>query len=181
MEINLHEDDKVILDINMVPILDPERMKDVLKNELEKNGFEIEGNKATKENPNGSDYEIDLDELKLEIDVSKALQEKKSEIYMEEEDLPDELIQGGKDEIEIDVNLVDDEVRKSIENAVNRNNSKTNQAVTQETLKGRQLINEILRDVYREAVKEKANSMGNVSSMNETNENGEMKIRVEIE
>jgi hypothetical protein len=42
-------------------------------------------------------------------------------------------------------------------------------------------VNGVLKEVYREAIKEKASTMGSVVGVSETSENGTYRIRVEIE
>lgn len=52
--------------------------------------------------------------------------------------------------------------------------------VIRETVAARQTLNGALKEVYREAIKEKADQLGNVTGVSESSEGGTWRLRVEI-
>ena len=181
MHMNLHEDQNVILDIDLLPILDKESMQEILANELKKvEGNEVDGKIHIKPKKNVV-YKIDPQEQKLEIDVTNL--KKDLDIYVEEESLSRKiksLATGGCIEIDADSDMME-ELTDRIGGRLEQAEKEILQVIVEESLAARQLLNKVLKEVYKEAVKQKANSMGNVTSIQECDEDGEYRVRVEIQ
>ncbi|BBM85769.1 hypothetical protein [Candidatus Uabimicrobium amorphum] len=181
MHMNLHEDQNVILDIDLLPILDKESMQEILTNELKKvGGNEVDG-KIHIEPKKNVVYKIDPQEQKLEIDVTNL--KKDLDIYVEEESLSRKiktLAKGGCIEIDADSDMME-ELTERIGGRLEQAEKEILQVVVEESLAARQVLNKVLKEVYKEAVKKKANSMGNVTSIQECDEDGEYRVRVEIQ
>jgi hypothetical protein len=73
----IHVEDGVQSALEMLPILPPDRMADLLGNELEKRGFVRDGNKATRTDPDGVVVTIDLESatVTVKLGASKEVQE----------------------------------------------------------------------------------------------------------
>lgn len=181
MHMNLHEDQNVILDIDLLPILDQEAMQEILKNELLKiGGEEVEG-KIVLEPKKNVIIKVDTKEQKLEVDVTNL--KKDLDIYVEEESLSRKiknLAKGGCIEIDAGSDVME-ELSERIGGHLQQAEREILEVIVQESLEARQILNKVLKEVYKEAVTKKANSMGNVTSMQESDENGEYRVRVEIQ
>ncbi|WP_372365589.1 hypothetical protein [Candidatus Uabimicrobium sp. HlEnr_7] len=180
MHMNLHEDQNVILDIDLLPILDTETMQEILAEELKKaGGSEVDG-KIQIEPKKNIIYTIDPKQQKLEIDVRGL--KKDIDILVEEESLSRKiknLAVGGCIEIDGESDMME-ELSSRIGGQLQEAEKNILQVIVEESLGARQLVNKVLKEVYKEAVKQKANSMGNVTSLQESEENGEYRVRVEI-
>ena len=73
----VHVEDGVESPLEMLPILAPERMGELLAKELEEQGFIRDGNKATRTDPDGIEITVDLETatVQVKIGASADLQE----------------------------------------------------------------------------------------------------------
>ncbi len=187
---NLHiKENKINIDINMLNILDTSSMSEILKkvvlnlkNELSESISQIDqtGKILEIKTDNGMIYNIDLEKLILSIDLSESFKNIDTNIY--EESLTENLRQLAKNEIITidDIDILDDKSKKVIQENTNLINSEIEKKLVTETFRARQFINQILKEVYKEAIKEKASQMGNINSIKESDENGEYRVKMII-
>lgn len=187
---NLHiKENKINIDINMLNILDTSRMSEILKkvvlnlkNELSESISQIDqtGKILEIKTDNGMIYNIDLEKLILSIDLSESFKNIDTNIY--EESLTENLRQLAKNEIITidDINILDDKSKEVIQQNTNLIKSEIEKKLVTETFRARQFINQILKEVYKEAIKEKASQMGNINSIKESDENGEYRVKMII-
>jgi hypothetical protein len=65
----VHVEDGVESPLEMLPILAPERMGDLLAAQLEEQGFVRDGNKATRKDPDGIEITVDLESAKVTVKI----------------------------------------------------------------------------------------------------------------
>jgi hypothetical protein len=68
----VHVEDGVQSPLEMLPILPAQRMGDLLGNELEKQGFKRDGNKATRTDPDGVEISVDLDTATVTVKLGAS-------------------------------------------------------------------------------------------------------------
>jgi FtsH ternary system domain X5 len=76
----VHVEDGVQTPLELLPVLAPERMADLLGKELEAQGFEIDGNLATRTDPDGIEITVDLQAatVSVKLGATTKLDEKVS-------------------------------------------------------------------------------------------------------
>lgn len=186
LEINKN---KVKIDINMLNILDITKMSDILKkvvlNLKDESISEINqvDSLIKIKNENGVIYEIDLQTLNLSIDLSDTFNNIDIDVY--EESLTNNLRNLSENETIIinkdNIQNLDDKSKELIEKQTENINTEIEKQLVSESFKARQYINRVLKDVYKQAIKEKATQMGNIKSVTESEENGEYRVKMIID
>lgn len=174
---------KISLEINLMPILDKKRMSDILKKILENLGAKEDNGIMLVKNGNGIIYKIDPQNLNLEIDLSEILKDISIDVY--EESLSREITRMDNSQA---IELTQKQLESldiNTQNLINAKMENVDQELQKqlvgETFKARQYINQLLKEIYKEAIGEKARSMGNISSISESQENGEYRVRMIID
>lgn len=169
-------DDKTVHQLDLREILSQEEMRDLLRQSLKSRGFEEgEGNTLTRKEEGGEVITVDLDSLEMSTELEDA-----SEVSGNVDAWGDaETRQGAKRQAE-------DSARRQADAMVERGRQDVQRRVTQQLAEGEkdrlEEMNEVLQDVYAEALKQKARRMGEVVDQHEgTNENGEYELVIKVE
>lgn len=174
---------KVSLDINVLPILDKIRMAEILTNIIKKLGGQQENKEVVVKLENDIIYRIDPENLTLTIDFSESIKNVSVDVF--EESLTEELKQKDNSEpIEItqsQLQNLNENTKKLIELQISNLDKELEKDLVSESFKARQYINQLLKEVYKEAIQEKARSIGNINSITESEENGEYRVRMIID
>lgn len=116
----VHVEDGVESPLEMLPILAPERMGDLLGKELEEQGFVRDGNKATRKDKDGIEITVDLERatVSVKIGANEKLEEsidRRATVGIERQEQAEESL---RDEVmrDLDERLKDrtEELRKDV-------------------------------------------------------------------
>jgi len=170
----VHVEDGVQSPLEMLPILAPERMGDLLAKELENLGFERDGDKATRKDPDGVIVEVDL---KTATVTAKVSADKRLEESIDRRaTVAEERVAGAES------NLRDDVMRELDERLSARTEALRKEVTGKLEKKLGDLRNELDGAVGRatvEALTERARSLGNVQSVVEDGA-GNVTIKVKL-
>lgn len=156
----------------MLEILAADRMKGLLKEQLLANGFKESQNGLEMPVQSGQSAIFDLENLSMELKVPLPA---KCTVLVQQEDIAafrknlNEAIEQGT--------VLDNWV---MERQIDSLKSAAIAKLRDLAVEARKEVNSALKDVYREAVKEKAASMGNVENVSESKEGNTYRIRIEI-
>lgn len=174
----INEGEKLALPFDYLPILSNDKMKELIKNKALENGAKIKNDNIIFTEKDHT-LTINLIEKKFLIELSK---------------LPDLEIFVDTDNFNIDNNqelkiedidkIKDNDLKKhindSINGDINNNKAEIKNQVLKHGLNAQKKINSLLKDVYKDAIREKAQSLGNIVNISESDTNGEYRIRLEI-
>ncbi|MEZ0228553.1 MAG: hypothetical protein ACAI25_07990 [Planctomycetota bacterium] len=186
VEESVDANDRVVTKVTLTPILPKEAMKEVLKGVLEKKGWkERKDGKLEKKGPDGEEQVFDLDEMTLTTEVSEKetiRKEKTVEVMGDawhKEDIEaekDRLRAKAAADLEKRLAVSDDErtqKKQELEKKIADKISKGDDSRKKE-------LNESLLEVYAEALKKKAASLGSVTSVKEERKNNEYELTIKI-
>ena len=186
VEESVDANDRVVTKVTLTPILPKEAMKEVLKGVLEKKGWkERKDGKLEKKGPDGEEQVFDLDEMTLTTEVSEKetiRKEKTVEVMGDawhKEDIEaekDRLRAKAAADLEKRLAVSDDErtqKKQELEKKIADKISKGDDTRKKE-------LNESLLEVYAEALKKKAASLGSVTSVKEERKNNEYELTIKI-
>lgn len=188
IELNLHLDRSITLDIDLLPILGREAMLRLLLEQLKQAGFTEQPNGLWNMQKQLSEWVFDPATLKLEVrplDVQK-LDELEISVYDDWLDRDFLVRHHGDETVEMSEAQArgHEAIQQALDERIRRltgEQQEISQRFFDEVLQARQLINSSLKEVYRQAVQEKARSLGNVVSVSEQEQGGELRIRLEVE
>lgn len=186
VEESVDANDRVVTKVTLTPILPKEVMKEVLKGVLEKKGWkERKDGKLEKKGEDGEEQVFDLDELTLTTEVSEKetiRKEKTVEVMGDawhKEDIEaekDRLRAKAAADLEKRLAVSDDEraqKKQELEKKIADKISKGEESRKKE-------LNESLLEVYAEALKKKAASLGSVTSVKEERKNNEYELTIKV-
>lgn len=157
---------RLTMGFDLMNILAPERMVELLGEILKNAGWEENDGKWLKDSPCGGFWTIDPAAHTVGIDVTRLL-EQEIAVRSYGEAPPTEAAATAAARLTIETHL------QGLEEA-------EKELIVREAVRARQALAEVLKDVYRQALQEKAQSLGNVVSVTETSQDGTMRIRIEI-
>ena len=181
-QISQAENRGLSLDIELIPICPPDRMRELLVQTLLRQGAREENGALVLSSSNQVEFIIDPEQLTLRISFDK-LTTRHVNLYIEEEDLP-RLGINLQENLEVTLEQIEemgDALGNYVDEEVAKERVQVRQLLIEETFAARQAINRLLKDVYRDAVREKANTMGNITSVRESESDGEYRIRLELD
>lgn len=171
---NIHVEDGVQSKLDVLDILGKEAMAELLAAELEKNGFERDGNVMRRTDDDGVEIEVDLTEGTITV---RARGESEVDRTIERDRLVDEE-QSGRAE-----DALRKAARKQLENEVEAERAKlTEEVATKLEKKLRDLKEEMDRvsnKVTADALKQKARQIGEVEEVQEDDQ-GNVTIKVRV-
>lgn len=157
---------KLKMSFELMEILAGSRMQELLRSKLLQSGWEEEGNQVKK---NVGNIEWVIDPTGGTISVKADASQVTIGIYAGNDKYPDtEYLKNNS------------HLAKLIEKTLADTEKEQKEILVKHIIEVRKTLNVTLKDVYREALLEKAASMGNVISTSETSENGELRIRIEL-
>lgn len=171
----VHLEDSVKTKLELLDVLPPEGMSGVLARELERRGFTIEDGKAVRIEDDGIVIEVDLESAEVTVGLARETEIEKDDISRGrstaprdkklEKKLKDQLRDRLEDEVDREREEQQDELTKQLEQAL---------ADIQAEL------DQIGNRVTADALKEKAASMGEVTSVEEDEQTGSVTIKVKV-
>lgn len=186
VEESVDANDRVVTKVTLTPILPKPAMKEVLKGVLEKKGWkEREDGKLAKKGPDGEEQVFDLDEMTLTTEVSEkeTIRKEKTVEVMGDAWRKDD-IEAEKDRLRAKASA-DLEKRLAVTDD-ERSNKKQEleKKIAEKIQKGedsrKKEVNEALLEVYAEALKKKAASLGSVTSVKEERKNNEYELTIKV-
>jgi len=169
--------DEICTNLEVLQILPPEQMADLLKEELEKRGFEEKDGSLTR-TANG--VTVRVDPASGEVSV-KAELEDKVDLKAERDDWSYDDVGPGEDAIR---RRLQEQIRQDLER---RAGAQQSQLQNEATEKLEAQLNEVRKElsqavnrVTAEALKKKAASLGQIKEMTEDVESGSLTITVEV-
>jgi len=170
----------------ILDILDRPRMRELIREVLVRMGWRDQDGILEKQLGSHLVGRIDLENLQAEVDVTALLEHPsfgpvvEGAINLRMDTDWDGIVKAPK--TEEDAKALSPEiqrrVREALEGAIDSPEAQA--ALLRGSLNLRRTINEALKDVYREALKEKAATLGNVTSVTESSEGGTYRLRLEI-
>lgn len=175
---HLKAGDEICTQLEILEILPPEDMATLLKEELKKRGFkEQEDGKMTRQD---GDVTVTVDPCSGEVTVKAETQETVSQearrdatgfndVGPNENSLRDRV----KDQLKVDLDKKFDQEQSRLQNKATEELEKHLNELQPE-------ISEVVNQVTRDALKQKAQQMGNVKEISEDAESGSLTIKVEV-
>ncbi|MFZ2958273.1 MAG: hypothetical protein WA705_15395 [Candidatus Ozemobacteraceae bacterium] len=185
VHLTLSEDDRartgrMNMHFGLLGMLDPDRMRQLLTDALHHRGWKEESSGTwTRVSTGGAVLHLDPAALTLEIDVTADLPSHLLAGYFEPGDTRIQTLET-KTSSDIDALGLTGDAAANLQAQLGQMNANASQRLVRETMNARRELNETLKDVYREAVKEKATSLGTVSSVDESSTGGSWRVRIEI-
>ncbi len=178
--------DRVVTKVTLTPILPKEAMKEVLVQVLKKKGWkEREDGKLEKKGPDGEDQVFDPDALELttEVKEQEAIRKEKTVEVMgdawHKQDIEaekDRLRAKAAADLEKRLAVTDDE-RSSKKQELEK---KVADKIAKGESSRKKELNEALLDVYAEALKKKAASLGSITSVKEERKQSEYELTIKV-
>jgi hypothetical protein len=174
----LKADDEICTQLEILEILPPEDMATLLREELKKRGFEEQpdGNLIRKD----GELTVKVDPCSGEVSVKAETEETVSqEVRRDATGFNDvgpserSLRQRVKDQLKADLD-------KKFEQEQNRLQGKATEALEKHLQELQPEISEVVNQVTRDALKQKAQQMGTVKEISEDAESGSLTIKVEV-
>ncbi|GAB4271550.1 MAG: hypothetical protein Kow0029_09360 [Candidatus Rifleibacteriota bacterium] len=156
----------------LLEILPPERMKELLRHKLLDKGFVETPEGMSMPLHQGRTAILDLETMTMKITVPM---ESEVTVKVEEEHL-----KRFRDRLENALKNGTVLVDERLDSIIEANKSQTVKELKEIALSARKKVNAALKEVYREAVKEKAATLGNVESVSESRDGNTYRIRIEI-
>lgn len=193
VQVQLHLDRSIALNVDLLPILAAGRMLTLLQEQLQQAGALQQADGRWRISKTLTDWLFDTATSKLEVRPRNQEQIKDIEIQVYDEWLGhslrsalDALAAEGQGVIQLGQEELGQhsEIQELLNQGVNlrrQAQEELSQRFFGEVQQARQLINQSLKEVYRQALQEKARSLGNVVSMSEQEQGGEFRIRLEIQ
>ena len=177
---SINTSDSISYPIELTEIIPAEEMKDILKGVLREKGFEeTEENIFVKEGPAGEKITVDLAEMEVTASIDEDREIRKEVEFDERIDAWNK-----KDASQYGRELFEKELKKaeqSLEGAEKQAQKEVTQRLIDSEEERMQQLNEVMQEVYAESLKRKAGSMGEVTSMHETIEDGEYRLDITVE
>ncbi|RCK81651.1 MAG: hypothetical protein OZSIB_0785 [Candidatus Ozemobacter sibiricus] len=163
------------LSFDLLGILEPERMTELLDQVLARRGWtRTPDGKWARPSANQAIWQIDTGSRVLAIDISPQLAQ---DIAIDSSRLG---IYDDSGPVKVSVEQLPATVRTSIEVALQHLETGEKDRLVAEAMQARQALTAALQEVYREALQEKARAMGNIVSVSESTQDGTTRIRIEI-
>jgi hypothetical protein len=186
VEESVDANDRVVTKVTLTPILPKEAMKETLKGVLEKKGWkERKDGKLEKKGPDGEDQVFDLDEMTLTTEVSeKETIRKEKTVEVMGDAWHKEDIEAEKDRLRAKA-AADLEKRLAVsEDERSNKKQELEKKIADKISKGEETrkkeLNESLLEVYAEALKKKAASLGSITSVKEERKNNEYELTIKV-
>ena len=174
----INEGEKLALPFDYLPILSNDKMKELIKNKALEHGAKIKNDNIIFTEKDHT-LTINLIEKKFLIELSKLPD---LEIFVDTDNFN---IENNKELKIEDIDKIEDKdlkkhINDSINGDINNNKAEIKNQVLKHGLNDQKKINSLLKDVYKDAIREKAQSLGNIVNISESDTNGEYRIRLEI-
>ena len=171
----------VVMDFELLPILPLDGMREMLAEQLTERGAREQGGVLVLVRKSGAEVRVDLEAQQITIRVAH-LGGQNVEVWVDEESLNrDQLARAAGGTVTIGSKEELQKLGEHVKRVAESTSAQLQQLLVQESHRARQELNVMLRDVYRDAVTRKARSMGNVTSVTESEEDGEYRVRIELE
>jgi hypothetical protein len=151
------------LRFDFLQVLPAEKMQEILEKTLIAKGWVKTDSGLVKETPGKTRWIIDPEKQEITVDVSGTVQKEV--------------------DVMVDSDYVDRQgyVEGRVKELMDQLDAQTRRRLIVEMAGARNELNRELKNVYREAIKEKASTLGNVTSVAESTEGGNYRIRLEIQ
>jgi hypothetical protein len=170
--------DRVSTQLEILEVLPPEQMAELLREELEDRGFEREGEVMVRRQDDGITVTVDPKTGVVTVEVEG---EQKVDIQKEREGSAWDDVGPGAEHTR---KVLKDQLKKDLEKEVERETEKLQKQVT-DRLEGeltglRQELDQAVNKVTGEALKQKAGQMGTIKEVTEDPQSGNVTIVVEV-
>ncbi|MDN5279244.1 MAG: hypothetical protein PWR01_3209 [Clostridiales bacterium] len=156
----------------MLEILSPERMKELLTRQLLEKGYNQSENGLAMPLKSGKSAVLDPDTMTMQLKVPMP---ESCAVYVQEE-----YLKQFKENLKQAMETGKVMAVPGVENKIEQMKQDAAYQLKQLAVEARKDVNLALKEVYREAIREKAASIGNVENVSETKEGNTYRIRIEI-
>ncbi|MDJ0851939.1 MAG: hypothetical protein QNK04_26505 [Myxococcota bacterium] len=171
----------VVLDIPLVPVLDAGRMAELLTEVLVRRGARREDGLLVIDRPSGVQLRVDPDARTVELGFDQ-LENREIEVWVQEEELALARISKREgDQLDLEQARQLAWSGGAVESEIVRQRAEARRLLLEESQEARLEINRALKDVYARAVRERADQLGNVTSLSESEQDGTYRLRIELE
>ena len=175
-------DDSVSYPISLTDVLSHAEMKDLLRERLQEKGFEeVEGKpgQLKKKGSAGEDIVVDLDQMQV---TATIVEEKEVSMEVQVEGVSESrkhAQQVAEQKLAEKSRAADRELRTRVSDEVQKKVTKRLEDSEEERMR---LLNEVMQEVYADAVKQKARTLGDVVDVREsTSAEGQYQLDIRIE
>lgn len=161
--------------LELLPILAPERMAEIVAAELARRGFSVKDGKAERQGDSGVVVSVDLGTLEVEVRTARETLVERSAERTATSTEPDdpERVASAEAELERDV-------ERELEVAEERLHREATQDLERALGDVQQELDQAVTRASAQALKEKAEQLGEISELSENPETGELTIRVKV-
>jgi hypothetical protein len=160
------------IDFTLLEILPKETMQAMLKKELFEQGFtKTENDQEVKRANNLGDMIFNLDTMQLELSLN--LPSAHAVYFTDDSNSDTELASVISNCIKNEIPLPQD-----ISHHIS---TQFAEKMTKMAIEAKKIVNKALKNIYKESVIEKANEMGNLVNISESESNGSYKVHIEIQ
>jgi hypothetical protein len=174
----LRASDHVSTQLDLMEILPPERMSELLTQELEKRGFTREGEKMIRREKDGVVVEVDTAKVTVTVKV-----ETKKEVIVEGERQGWSNVEKGKQHQRDRENLRQ-EILKDLQRQADQRTAELQKEVTDQLESHlsdvRKELDQAINRVTADALKEKAAQIGHIKELSEDTQTGSLTIVLEV-
>ncbi len=172
---HLRVEDGFQIRLEVLNVLAPEQMKELLAKELAGLGFEREGDLMTRSEEDGVLLQVDLQESTL---TARVCSEDKVELAVEKtRGIEEEVLEEGKKRLQADVMR---ELEAKVAEKQAELERETTRGLNQTLLDLREELNPASNRAIAAALKIRARQLGTIEEISENLETGEITIRVEV-
>ena len=186
VEESVDANDRVVTKVTLTPILPKAAMKEVLVGVLEKKGWKKRPDgKLEKKSEDGSEQVFDPDELTITTEVSEkeTIRKEKTVEVMGDAWRKDD-IEAEKDRLRAKASADLEKRLQVSEDERSQKKQELEKKIADKIAKGEETrkkeLNESLLEVYAEALKKKAASLGSVTSVKEERKNNEYELTIKV-
>jgi hypothetical protein len=170
--------DRVSTQLEILEVLPPEQMAELLREELEDHGFQREGEVMVRHQDNGITVTVDP---KTGVVTVQAEGEQKVDIHKEREGSAWDDVGAGAEQTR---KVLKEQLKKDLQKDVERETEKLQKQVT-DRLEGelndlRRELDQAVNKVTGEALKQKAGQLGTIKEVTEDPQSGNLTIVVEV-
>lgn len=170
----VHVSDGVCTELDLLPILGPERTRELLAEELARRGFRLEGDRAIRDEGEGVTLEVELDTRVVRVSIGGERELAATETRETWADTDDaRAAENAKARL-----------RADLESRLTRDAEEARTQLTEKLERKlgdlREELDRVVVRVTQEALKERAAQIGEVREISEDPETGAMTIRVKL-
>ena len=178
---DLSKHGRMKISFDLMDILPAAQMKEILEHTLEKKGWKLVDGVWETSTPMGNQLKLDPNAKNIEIDVGNCLAKEITLSTYDPRDGGGLKLSKNASAGDLDSLGLPTAQKETLIDLLSRQTEVAKNLLIDEALKTKLELNKILKEAYREAITQKAGTMGNITSVAESSNDGTYRIRVEIQ